>query len=63
MFKVTNKFDDVRRFWDGDQGKDILVEPRKSVFTNSPPAPSDVWKVEKVEEKPEKKSKKVGEDE
>lgn len=61
MYKVTNKFDDVRRFRDRNTGSDVLVGPKKSALTNSPPEESDVWKVEKIEEKPEKRSKKVEE--
>jgi hypothetical protein len=63
MYKVTNKFNDVRKFRDGKHGRDILVNPNESVLTNSPPEESDVWKVEKLEETPEKKTKKIkGED-
>lgn len=63
MYKVTNKADDVRKFRDGKQGKDLLVEPKKSVLTNCPPGENEIWKVEKLEEKPEKKSNKKIEEE
>jgi len=57
MYNVKNKFNDVRKFRDGDLGKDILVEPGKSVLTNRPPVESEVWKIDKIEEKIEKKTK------
>jgi hypothetical protein len=63
MYKVTNKAKDVRRFRDGKLGKDVLVEPKESVLTNSPPAESDIWKVEIAEENTEKKSKKINKEE
>ena len=56
MFKVTNKAKDVRKFRDGFSGKDVHVEPKKSVLTKRPPEESDVWKVE-IAEKAEEKSK------
>lgn len=46
MYKVTNKMKDVRKFHDNKQGKDVLVEPGKTILTNNPPASNDVWKVE-----------------
>ena len=60
MFKVTNKFDDVRKFRDSNSGRDILVSPGKSVLTRSPPAENDVWKVEKKEKKETSKKNKEG---
>lgn len=51
MYKVTNKFGDVRRFRDGSTGKDVFVGPGESALTMRPPASSDVWNVEIAEEK------------
>lgn len=51
MFKVTNKFEDVRKFRDEFLGKDVHVEPKKSVLTKRPPEENDVWEVEKFEKK------------
>ncbi len=48
-YKVTNKMKDVRKFRDSFLGKDILVGPRKFIFTDRPPKESDVWKVENIE--------------
>jgi len=59
MYKVTNKLKDVRKFWDGDKGRDILVEPKKSVLTTRPPEENDVWKVELADKKPEPKKPKL----
>jgi len=61
MYKITNKANDLRKFRDSFLGKDILVEPKKFIFTNKPPKESEVWKVESVEkqetvEKTEKKN-------
>ncbi len=58
MFKVTNKFKDVRKFRDQHLGADIYVQPKKSVLTKKPPMENEVWKVEKIEEKLIKKIKK-----
>jgi len=56
MYKVKNLLNDVRKFWDGDKGIDIYVEPEGSVFTNRPPKECGVWEIEKVsEQKVEKK--------
>ena len=55
MYKVTNKFKDVRKFRDSFLGKDIFVGPKKFIFTDKPPKESDVWKVELVEELEKKK--------
>ena len=49
MYKITNKMKDVRKFRDGFLGKDIFVEPGKSVFTKKIIEESDVFKVENVE--------------
>jgi hypothetical protein len=63
MWKVTNKMKDVRKFWDGKLGRDVLVEPKQSVLTNSPPEENDTWKVEPAEKTeeptPKPKSKKM----
>lgn len=48
MYKVTNKMKDMRKFHDNKSGKDIYVEPGKSVQVDNPPASGDVWKVEEV---------------
>lgn len=50
-YKVTNLSKDERKFRDKN-GKDVLIEPNKSVITESPPKESEVWKVhvEKTEE-------------
>ena len=58
MFKVINKFKDIRKFRDGFIGKDVHVEPGKSILTKSPPKENEVWRVEKVEKKV-KKNKKI----
>ena len=55
MYKVTNKAKDVRKFRDGFLGKDIFVEPGKSVFTEKPIEKSEIWNVEIVEKLEEKK--------
>ena len=54
-YKVTNKFDDVRKFRDGNIGRDVFVEPHKSVLTERPPKENEVWRVEPFEKKEEKK--------
>lgn len=61
MYKVTNKAKDVRKFRDGFLGRDVHVEPRKSVLTNRPPEESEIWKVEKSEQKPKAEKPKVEE--
>jgi hypothetical protein len=64
-YKVKNIRKDVRKFYDGDLGRDVVVNPGESVITERPPTQIDVWEVkkeEKVEEhKPIKKSKEVRE--
>ena len=60
-FKVTNKAKDVRKFWDGFLGKDIFVEPKKSILTKRPPKENEIWKVEKYEKTEEKKTNKLKE--
>ena len=54
-YKVTNKAKDVRKFRDSFLGKDILIEPKKFIFTDKPPKESDVWKVEHTEKLEKKK--------
>ena len=61
MFKVTNKAKDVRKFRDGFSGRDVHVEPKKSVLTRKPPVENDIWKVEPVEEKPKAEKPKAEE--
>ena len=61
MYKVTNKFKDVRKFRDHNTGKDVLVNPNEFILTKRPPKTFEVWKVEKQEKKIIKK-KKVKED-
>ena len=51
-YKVKNLSKDVRKFRDKN-GKDILVEPSKSVITNKPPKESNIWKIEIYTEKTE----------
>ncbi len=66
QYKVTNKLSDVRKFRDNHVGRDIFVEPKKSVITTRPPSDHNTWKIElakdkpviKVEEKKEKKQPK-----
>lgn len=58
MWKVTNKADDVRKFRDNKLGKDVLVEPGESILTNNPPEENNIWKVDSIEEKSEKKKSK-----
>jgi hypothetical protein len=53
-YKVTNKAKDVRKFRDRHQGKDIFIEPGKSVMTIRPPKESEIWKIE-IQEITEKK--------
>ena len=50
MIRVKNKTNDVRKFRDTFTGKDILVEPKASVFTNMPIQSSDIWAVETEKE-------------
>lgn len=57
MYKVTNKAKDVRKFRDSFLGEDILVKPKKFVFTKKPPVENEIWKVEKFTEELEKKNK------
>ena len=57
MYKITNKAKDVRKFRDRFLGKDILVEPKKFILTNSPPEESEIWKVEIAEQQEKKKGK------
>ena len=54
-YKVTNNAKDVRKFRDSFLGKDILVEPKKFIFTNKPPKENGVWKVENIEKLEKKK--------
>ena len=54
-YKVTNKAKDVRKFREQDSGKDIFVQPKKSVLTDCPPdKTNDIWNVRsnKKEEEP-----------
>ena len=51
MWKVTNKFKDVRKFRDGKLGRDVLVCPGKSVETMTPPEQNEVFEVKKLKEK------------
>lgn len=48
MWKVTNKFKDVRKFRDGKLGRDILVEPGKFAITMTPPEENEVFEVTKL---------------
>jgi len=58
-YKVTNLTNDTRKFRNSRLGKDILVEPKKTIITKRPPQESSVWKVEShVEKTEEKKLKK-----
>lgn len=51
MYKVTNQAKDVRKFRDKFLGKDIYVEPGKSVIIKKPLLESEIWKVEPFNEK------------
>jgi len=51
MYKVTNKFKDIRKFRDGKLGRDVLVSPGKSVETMTPPEENEVFEVKKLKEK------------
>jgi len=62
MYKITNKMKDVRKFRDRRSGKDVFVEPKKSVLTERPLEEGEVWKVEEVGQKEEKKKKSIEED-
>ncbi len=55
-YKVINKLKDVRKFRDRFLGKDILVGPKKFIFTDHPPKENEVWKVENIEKLEEKKT-------
>lgn len=57
MYKVKNKMGDVRKFWDRYLGKEVFVEPGKSVVVNRPPEENNVWKVTSLEEKEKKEPK------
>lgn len=59
-YEVTNLAKDTRKFRDGWLGKDILVEPNKTVITNRPPKESEIWKIENHIEKTEKIYNKKG---
>ena len=59
-YKVTNLTEDTRKFRDSQLGKDVLVEPKETVFTEKPPAESNVWKIEINTEKTEEKKKLKG---
>ena len=59
-YKVTNLSKDARKFRDSRLGKDILVEPQKTVITERPPEKSDIWKVEIHTEKIEENKMKGG---
>lgn len=50
MFKITNKKKDVRKFRDKFTGKDIFVEPKKSVIVKKPIEENSVFNVEEIEE-------------
>lgn len=57
MYKVTNKAKDVRKFRDRYLGKDVHVEPGKSVLVRRPPKENEVWKIELASEKKEEPKK------
>ena len=42
------------RYRDKHAGRDILIEPNKTIETNYPPIASEVWSVINIEEKIEK---------
>lgn len=56
-YKITNNAKDVRKFRDNFRGKDVFVEPGKSVLTNSPPIKSEVWTIDIQEKKGKKETK------
>lgn len=51
MFKITNKKNDVRKFRDGYTGKDVFVQPKKSVVVVKAIEESEVFKVEEIKVK------------
>jgi len=59
MWKVTNKFKDVRKFRDGRKGCDVLVKPGESVETMTPPEKNEVFDVEEITKKEVKKIKEM----
>ena len=50
MFKITNKTNDVRKFRDRYTGKDVFVQPKRSVTVVKSIEESSAFKVEKVKE-------------
>jgi len=50
MFKITNKKNDVRKFRDSYTGKDVFVQPKKSVVVVKAIEESEVFKVEEIKE-------------
>ena len=59
MYKIKNKTKDTRTFRDSFSGKNIYIEPGRTVLTKTPIKSSDVWGVEEVKEieQTEKKAK------
>lgn len=62
MWKITNKFKDIRKFRDGRLGRDVLLRPGESAMTMTPPEQSEVFDVEKVTVKEVKKTKEMTKD-
>jgi len=57
MFKVKNKSKEPRKFRDKFSGKDIIIEPGKSVITSTPVLKSEIFHVEKLKEEIKTKEK------
>ena len=47
-YTVTNKAKDFRKFRDSFLGRDVILGPGESTFTNKPPKESEIWRVEEA---------------
>jgi len=63
MFKITNKKNDVRKFRDSYTGKDVFVQPNKSVVVVKAIEESEVFKVEEIKVKKIDNTEKIEEKE
>lgn len=61
LYKVTNRAKDERKFRDKYMGRDIILKPRESVVTTSPPEEKEIFEVEEYEERQGKKKNKEDE--
>jgi len=50
MYKVKNKAKQLMKYRDKHTGRDVFVEPNKTIETNYPPIASAVWSVINTEE-------------